>query len=66
MATYTVTLKFQYPAWDEKNGIIYEDITASSKSDAIRRVRTMAEHDGHYSPGINTGKGRATFTAVQW
>jgi len=55
----TVTIRFQYPAWDEINGIVYSDVLARSKSDAIAWVRTMARGDGH----TGTGKGRYTFAA---
>lgn len=61
MAEYLVTLRFQYPAWDEANGIaIY--VTADSKAEAIDRARRDARRDGH-TPA--TGKGRATFTATE-
>jgi len=58
-ARYTVTIRFQYPAWDEKDGIVYEDVLARSKAEAIAWVHTMARGDGH----TGTGKGRYTFTA---
>lgn len=35
---YTVTLTFQYPAWDEASGISYPDIQADSKSEANMRI----------------------------
>jgi hypothetical protein len=44
---YNVLLTFQYPAWDEKEGILYRDIYASSKSDAVAQARRMASDDGH-------------------
>lgn len=59
--TYTVTLTFQYPAWDEVQGIEYRDIGAGSKSEANALARKMADQDGH----LGTGKGRATFTATE-
>jgi hypothetical protein len=59
---YNVTIRFQYPAWDEVDGIVYRDIQATCKSDAIKQVRREAENDGHV-PGI--GKGRASFKAVE-
>lgn len=52
---YTVTLRFEYPSWDERDGIMYEEIYGYSKSDAIKTVRKRAEHDGH--------TGRYWFTA---
>lgn len=59
--TYTVILRFQYPAWDEKDGIHYPDIPARSKSEAIRIARQKAEADGH----AIGGRGRYWFTAAQ-
>jgi len=56
---YTVTLRFQYPAWDEVGGIVYADILARTKAEAIADARRMARDDGH----TGTGKGRYTFTA---
>lgn len=58
---FTVTLRFQFPAHDEKNGIVYAEIVAGSKADAIWRARKMADRDGH----LGSGKGRATFKARQ-
>ena len=57
-ARYVVTLRFQFPAWDETNGMPYE-VDARSKSEAIRMVRTLAFKDGH----VGRGKGRYWFTA---
>lgn len=56
---FKVTLRFQFPAWDEVNGLPYR-VEASSKSEAIKRVRRQAERDGHIP---NREKGRATFKA---
>lgn len=58
MTEFTVTLRFQYPAWDEKDGIPYV-VDGKSKSDAIKSARRMADRDGH----LMTGKGRYWFTA---
>lgn len=58
--TFTVTLRFQFPAWDERYGIEFT-VRATSKSDAIRRARAAAMEAGHGGPG----KGRAIFTAEQ-
>jgi hypothetical protein len=63
MAEYRVTLRFQFPAWDEKDGIPYH-VTAKSKADAIKRAKMDAKRDGHIGFG-NTGKGRATFKAEE-
>lgn len=57
---YTVTLRFQFPAWDEVDGIPYEE-QARSKADAIKYARRQAERDGH----LCGGKGRASFKAVE-
>lgn len=57
---YTVTLRFQYPAWDEKNGIPYT-VEANTKAEAIQRARRQADNDGH----LCGGKGRVTFTATE-
>jgi len=43
---YTVTLRFQHPAWDEREGLPYE-VTAANKKEAVRIARSRAEHDGH-------------------
>ena len=59
---FTVTLTFQYPAWDEKNGIVYEDIIARNKSEAVKEARRQARNDGHTGTG---GKGLCWFTAVE-
>lgn len=58
---WTVTLRFQYPAWDEVDGIVYQDIAAVSKAEANAIVRRMADNDGH----VCGGKGRITFTATE-
>lgn len=57
---YTITIRFQYPAWDEVDGIEYAGIVAGSKSEAIAKVRKMALHDGH----LGRAKGRAWLTAT--
>jgi hypothetical protein len=58
--TYTVHVTFQYPAWDEKDGFTYE-VQATSKSEANKRARTLAERDGH----AVTGRGRVYFKATK-
>lgn len=58
--TYCVHLTFQYPAWDEGGGIMYENIHADSKSMANAFARNMARDDGH----LGGGQGRAYFTAT--
>ena len=61
MKTYDVTMRFQFPAWDEKEGITYYDIRAASKSQAIKYARSRGFDDGH----TGQGKGRTTFTAKE-
>lgn len=63
MKNFIVTLRFQYPAWDEKDGIPYE-IAAKTKTDAIKKARRQAENDGHSGPWVKDG-GKKTFTAVE-
>lgn len=60
MTTYEVTLRFQFPAWDERDGLRYE-VDAPSKSVAVATARRMAERDGHLPA---RGKGRVTLTAT--
>ena len=59
---YDVTVRFQYPAWDEVNGIVYPEIYARNKAEAIKFARRDAYNDGHVGTG---GKGRVTFTATE-
>jgi len=62
MKDYIVTLRFKFPAWDEKNGIPFE-VQAKSKSDAVKKARLQAERDGH--SGQSKSKGSSTFTATE-
>ena len=55
---YMVTMSFQFPAHDEREGIPYE-VEAKSKSAANKEAKRQAERDGH----IVSGKGRITFKA---
>jgi len=57
---YTVTMRFQFPAWDERDGISYDE-QARSKSDAVKHARRQAERDGH----LCGGKGRVAFKAQE-
>ena len=59
MATYTVSQTFQYPAWDEVDGIPYT-VEASGKAEAIKKARREAERCGHDDPQ----KGRRTFKVI--
>lgn len=61
MMKWNVTMVFQFPAWDEVNGIPYKDIEARSKSEAIKEARRQAEYDGH----AIGGRGRYWFKAEQ-
>src|SRR5690554_7886824 len=45
--TYTVKVRFQFPAWDETDGLEYPGIVARSKSEANSKARRMAADDGH-------------------
>ena len=56
---YDVTLHFQFPAWDEVGGIVYPDVLARSKAEAVDRARSMARSDGHAA----SGRGRYWFRA---
>ena len=58
---WNVRLTFQYPAWDEKEGITYEAIQASCASMANFRARNRARNDGH----LCGGKGRVTFKTTK-
>ncbi|PBV09266.1 hypothetical protein CJU35_05275 [Pseudomonas aeruginosa] len=59
--SFDVTMRFQYPAWDEVDGIVYRSIEADSKSEANAMARRMADQDGH----LAGGKGRVTFSASE-
>lgn len=61
LTTYTVTLRFEFPAWDEADGLVYRDIVARSRKDANEQVRRMARDDGH----IAGGKGRVWLSAEE-
>lgn len=58
---WNVTMRFQHPAWDEKDGIEYRGISARSKSEANRIAARQARNDGHACGH----RGRYTFTAVE-
>lgn len=61
MKTYDVRITFEFPAWDEKDGIVYPGIEAESKQAAIRRVRRMSANDGH----TTGGRGKYWFKATE-
>jgi hypothetical protein len=56
---WDVKLSFQYPAWDEQDGLWYRGIEADSKAEANAWARKLARDDGH----LSGGQGRLTFTA---
>lgn len=57
---FDVLVSFQFPAWDEVAGILYEGIAARTKAEAIRYARRLAWDDGH----TGSGKGRITYKTV--
>ncbi len=59
--TYSVILRFQFPAHDEREGIPFADISAQNKADACKQARRLAEHAGH----LSTGKGLSWFKAIE-
>jgi hypothetical protein len=59
--SFDVVMRFEHPAWDEVDGISYPGIRATSKAEANKQVRAMAERDGH----AFGGRGRYTFTATE-
>lgn len=56
MKTYKVTMTKQFPAWDERDGLIFT-VTATSKMQAIKYARQEAADGGHC--------GRASFKAIE-
>lgn len=60
LTSWDVKLCFQYPAWDEIDGIEYLGVVAKSKSEAITRARRQAQNDGH----AVSGRGRYWFAAT--
>lgn len=53
-AEYVVTLRFQFPAWDETAGVEFY-VCASGKAEACAKARKEAFRDGH------TGGGRGHY-----
>lgn len=60
-STFTVILRFQYPSWDERNGVRFE-VRARTKNEAIKYAKVQAERAG-YIGGHAASVGRATFKA---
>lgn len=61
LKTFDVVMSFQYPAWDEKDGISYPGIRAANKAEANKQARSKAELAGH----AIGGRGRYTFAATE-
>lgn len=38
---WVVTMRFEYPAWDEKDGIVYQGIPARTRSEANRAAKRL-------------------------
>lgn len=57
---YTVNLRFQHPAWDEKDGIDFI-VTAANKAEAVAQARREADRAGH----LSGGKGRVTLKTTK-
>jgi hypothetical protein len=60
--TFEVTVRFQHPAHDERDGVALGEFIASNKTAAIKAARRQADHDGHLS---GSTKGLAWFRAVE-
>ena len=60
LVAWDVRITFQYPTWDQVDGIVYRSIMASGKSAANAAARRMASDDGH----LCGGRGRVSFTAT--
>ncbi len=58
---WDVRLTYQYPAWDQVDGLWYRGIAADCKSKANAEARRMALDDGH----LSGGQGRVTFVAFE-
>ena len=57
---YAVTLRFQYPSWDEVDGISCGEIHSTSKREAVEIARKISARDGH-----TIGRGRHWFSAAE-
>ncbi|NVL49905.1 hypothetical protein F2S72_09145 [Pseudomonas syringae pv. actinidiae] len=58
---YSVTMRFQHPAWDEHDGVIFPDIEAATKREANEEARRQAVSNDL----LGWGKGRVSFTATE-
>ena len=61
LKVFDVVMHFEYPAWDEMDGIRYPSIHAASKAQANKFARREAERDGH----AVGGRGRYWFIATE-
>ncbi|HDS1721691.1 hypothetical protein NPS53_09275 [Pseudomonas putida] len=59
--TFNVTMRFQNPAWNEKDGVPFNGIEANSKREANEEARRLASTNDL----LGWGKGRVTFTATE-
>ena len=46
MKTYVVTVRYQFPAWNDKRGIESEPVQANSKKEAIAIARRQLDRYG--------------------
>lgn len=60
--TYTVSVKVQYPCWDERDGFTFPDIVADSKAEAIRKAR---RHNWQYGIVNATTHGLSWWKATE-
>ena len=58
---FNVTMRFQNPAWDEKDGVSFNDIEADSKREANEEARRRAISNDL----LGWGKGSVSFTATE-
>jgi hypothetical protein len=47
---FLVRQTFATPAWDERDGIVYT-VAATTKAEAIRKARKLADQYGHCGTG---------------
>lgn len=59
--TFNVTMRFQYPALGEEEGVSFNDIEADSKREANEEARRQANSNDL----LGWGKGRVTFAATE-
>jgi len=59
--SWVVTMRFEHPAWDERDGIVYRGVFGRTRAEANRAAARMATGDGHACGG----RGRYWFTAVE-